>query len=330
MGERATASEWGMKAHKKFWMSKGSMRSFLEIGFLFSLFVTNSSSAFGQTSALDQASRALYRGDYTKASEVAAGHLRKFPSDVPVRVILARADIAEGKVADAFQELRKALASDPRNIDALFYLSLLAKEFSHQEGQRLISLAPDSDRAHQLLAEAALAAANQNEAETEFENALKANPHSIAVLTELAELKQSQFKFDEAINYYSQAEALDPSDYRIAYGLGSCYSSKQAFPEAVEWFRKALAIAPRSAAGRFALGDALVQNAQFEAAIPELKASLEIDPKLTEAYLLLGRAYLKLGRREEAKAVFRRFNELNRAEMHGEQKSDGAPSQNNN
>ncbi len=306
-------------------MSNALMPSFLKISLFFWLFVASSTSAFGQASVADEASRALYRGDYTKASETAASHLRKFPSDVPVRVILARADLAQGKFAEAFQELRKALASDPKNIDALFYLSLVAKEFSRIEGQKLVSLAPDSDRAHQLLAEAALAAANQTEAETEFQNALKANPRSIAVLTQLAALKQSQFKFDEAIDYYSRAEALDPLDYQIAYGLGSCYRSKQEFSPAVEWFRKALAVEPRSAAGRFALGDALVQDAQFEAAIPELKTSLEINPSLTQAYVLLGRAYLKLGRAEEAKAVFRRFNDLNRAEMHGEQKSDGAP-----
>jgi len=37
---------------------------------------------------------------------------------------------------------------------------------------------------------------------------LKANPRSIDAATELAELKRSQSKFDEAIDYYTQAAQI--------------------------------------------------------------------------------------------------------------------------
>lgn len=304
----------------------GLVRSFafLQIATLFLLFAMTSTS-LGQASALGESSRALYRGDYAKASALAAAHLRKSPSDVPVRVVLARAEIAQAEFTKAFEDLRKALAFDPKNIDALFYLSLLAKEFSQKENERFFSLAPDSDRAHQLLGEAALTASNQSQAEEEFLKALKGNPYSVIVLTELAELKRSQFKFDEAIGYYLQAERLDPLDYEIAYRLGSCYSSKQEFSEAVEWFEKAVALAPNSAVSQFALGNALFQNNQFEAAITKLKASVQIDPGMTQAYYLLGRAYSNLGRDEEAKAIFQKVNELYRAEMHTEVKREGTP-----
>lgn len=284
---------------------------------------------FGQATALDESSRALYRGDYKKASQLAAAHLQKFPNDVPVRVILARSEIAEDEFDKAFEDLRKALLVDPRNIDGLFYLSLIAKEFSQKESRRLLSFAPDSDRAHQLLGEAALAAANQTAAEEEFQKALKLNPGSLAVLAELAELRRSQFKFDEAINYYLQAARLNPSDYAIAADLGSCYASQQEFSRAIEWFRKASALAPNSAEVRYGLGNVLFQNNQYEAAVSELKSAIEIDPRMMQAYTLLGRAYSKLGRPEEAKAVLMRFNEVNRAVMHGHVKPEGprSPSQ---
>jgi tetratricopeptide (TPR) repeat protein len=278
---------------------------------------------YGQSLALTESSKAFYRGDYAQATELAKKHLRTYPTDVPVRLILARAELAQGKFQQAFEGLQKVLASDPNNIDALYYVSLIARELSHREYERLFSIAPDSDRVHQLLGEAAMAAENKSEAEEEFRKALKANPGSIEVSTELAELKRSQSKFDEAIVYYAQAEQIGPLNYEIAYGLGACYTYKQEYSRAIEWLRKAVVFAPNSAAGRFALGNALFQNGQFEAAIPELNLSLQLEPRMKQAYFLLGRAYSKLGRTDEAKAALKKLDELNRSEIPGQDKSSG-------
>jgi protein O-GlcNAc transferase len=291
---------------------------------LFLLLATNCANAFGQASALNQSTQALYRGDYTKASELATAHLRRFPNDAAVRVILARVEFAQGEFPQAFEDLRKALASDPKNVDALYYLSLTARELSQLESRRLFSLAPESDLVHQMLGEAALTAENKSEAEEQFQRALKANPRSIEVLIELAELERSQWKFAEAITYYTQAEPFDPLNSEIAYGLGVCYTYTQEYPRAIEWLQKAVTLAPDSAPGRFALGRALFHQGQFAAAIPELKAALQREPRMKEAYVLLGRAYSKLGRPEEAKAALQKLDELNRAESQAaEAKADG-------
>jgi tetratricopeptide (TPR) repeat protein len=287
---------------------------------LFLLLALNGANALAQASALTESTQALHRGEYAKAVEVAKAHLRKFPNDAPVRVILARVEFAQAEFPQAFEDLRKALAADPKNIDALYYMSLTARELSQRESQRLFALAPDSDLVHQLLGEAALIADNRSGAEEEFQKALKSNPRSIEVLTDLGELKRAQMKYDEAINYYTRAEQIDPSNYEIAYGLGVSYTYSEKYPRAIEWLRKAVALAPDSAEGRFALGKALFQNDQFAAAIPELKACLHVDPRMKQAYVLLGRAYSKLGRPEEAKAAFRKFDELNVAEL----QNDGA------
>ena len=133
-------------------------------------------------------------------------------------------------------------------------------------------------------------------------------------MTELGDLKRSQSKFDEAINYYTQAQQFGPLKFETAYGLAACYISKQEYPPAVEWSQKAVALAPDSAAGRFVLGNALFQNGQFEKAIPELKASLQMDPGMTRAYFFLGLAYSKLDRPEESKRPSKKLDEFNRPE----------------
>ena len=295
--------------------------------FLLLAFVSAASTfGFGQSRVLTEVARAFYKGDYALVTSKAKKHLQSLPKDVPVRVMLARAELAQGKFLNAFENLRKAIAADPRNIDALYYLSLTARELSQREYQRLYNLAPESDRVHQLLAESALAAENPSEAEKEFLRALDANRRSVEVATELAELKRSQSKFDEALTYYEKAADAGPINYEIAYGIGACYTYKQDYPNAIKWLQKSANLAPDSPAARFALGNALFQSSQFEAAIPELKASLRLEPKMKQAYFLLGRAYSKLGRQDEAQAAFKKLDELNRSEVPVQEKQPTAGS----
>jgi tetratricopeptide (TPR) repeat protein len=297
-------------------------------GFAFALALMLGVHASAQSASLAKATEAFYRGDYGQAAELADQQLRANPKAAPARVLLARTEIAQGNLSQAFTQLKSVLAQDPKNVDALYYLSIVARELSQQEYQRLFAMAPDSDRVHQLLGEAALAAENKSEAETEFLNALKANPRSFDAAAELAELKRSQSKFDEAITYYTQAAQIGPLNYEIAYGLGACYTYKQDYAQAVQWLRKAVAFDPESPAGRFALGNALFQGGEYALAIPELKASLKLEQQFKQAYFLLGRAYSKLGRQEESKAAFQKLDEMNRAEIPSQEKGSSTPKPN--
>ena len=273
-----------------------------------------------QTTVMHDCTEAFYRGDYPHVVQAAEKYLAVHPTDAPVRVMLARAELAQGNFSKAVEDLRKALASDPRNIDALYYLSLTAKELSRMEYQRLFALDPNSDRVHQLLGEAALATENHAEADAEFQNALKVNPKSVDAATELAELKRSQSKFDEALAYYKQAAKAGPLTYEVAYGIGACYTYKQDYAQAIEWLRKAVSLSPDAPAARFGLGNALFQSGRVKDSIPALKASLQLEPNMKQAYFLLGRAYSKLGREVEAQAAFKRLDELNRSEIPNQEK----------
>jgi len=266
---------------------------------------------FAQRPELSSSARALYRGDYEHAKELALSHLQRRPTDLPVRIILARAELAMGNYREALAELNKVLSADPHNIDALYYLSFAARGLSQQEYARLYRLDPDSSRVHQLMAESALEAHDTSQAEIEFHRALEINPHSAEVAGELAELKRSQSKFDEAIEFYSKAAEIGPLDYQIAYGLGACYTYKQDYARAIEWLRRSVAMGPDSGAAHFALGNALFQTGDWNAAVPELTASLRLEPRMKQAYFLLGRAYSKLGRKQDADAAFQKLDQLN-------------------
>jgi tetratricopeptide (TPR) repeat protein len=291
-------------------------RSFVVVAKLASIFCLTacvSAVAFSQTAALSECTRALHQGDYGRAERLATAYLEKNPLDVRMLIALGRAQLAQGELLAAFKQFRKALVRSPKDVDALYYMSFAARALSQQEYQKLLRVHPESSQVHELLAEAAVRNDNPAVAEDEFKKALQADPRFVEAVVDLAELKRSQSKFEEAITYYTQAAGLAPLSYDVAYGLGACYTYQHDYGQAVTWLNKAIRLVPDSAAAHFALGNALLQSDQLEAAIPELKGSLRLEPNMRQAYFLLGRAYTRLGRKAEADAAFRKLEELDRA-----------------
>ena len=279
------------------------------------LFLILPFTGLAQTPALNESAKALYRGEPERAATLAVTYLKTHPSDPAARVLFARAVLAQGNFQVAYDELQKALKIDPNNIDALYYLSLIATALAQNEFKQLYALAPESDRVHQLLAESFKAQENPVEAENEYLTALKVKPHSLEILVALGELKREQSKFDEAIDYYSQAEHIGPLDYDIAYGLGACYTYKQDHQKALAYFRQAIRFEASSGAAHFALGNVMFQLGQMAEAIVALKTAVTFEPKLRQAYFLLGRAQQKSGQQLAAKAAFRKVDELSQAEL---------------
>ena len=282
--------------------------------------LTSTPWVFGEgATELTESTRALYQGNNEKAALLAGKYAETHPQSLAARILLARAQTAEGKYRLAYQELQQALRVNPQSIDALFYLGQLCNLLSQMEYQQLYALAPDSARVHQLQAEWYRVQENTAKAEQEYEEALKVNPQSIEVLVALGDLTRSEFRFDEALTYYSRAYVIDPRNYDSAYGLGACYHFRQEPQKAMEYFRRAVAIDPDSGAARLALGDALLRAGQAAAAVTELRAALGLEPKMRQAYSLLGRAQQKLGLAREAEESFKKAQELIQSEMESRQ-----------
>jgi predicted Zn-dependent protease len=97
--------------------------------------------ACAQSRELTEASHALYRGEYGRASEIARQYLKLHPGSAAMHVMLARAELTGNRPEQAIVELRKALAADPRNVDAHYYLRLTTKTQAQEEYQKLFAMA---------------------------------------------------------------------------------------------------------------------------------------------------------------------------------------------
>jgi tetratricopeptide (TPR) repeat protein len=272
--------------------------------------------------AMPEYARAFHRGDYARATALAAERLKARPADVQARIILARAEAARGRFEAAYAGFRKALDLDPRSADALYYTGITAGALAQAEYERLFALAPGSARAHQLLGQSYLAQGRAAEAETELKAAIEAGPPTADVLVALGDLvRRSKLDFAEARTYYSRAIPLAPGSYDALYGVGACDSYAGEHTKAIESFRRALSIAPDSAPARLALGISLLQTGETAAAVTELEKAAKLEPRMRQAYYHLGRAYQALGRSREAEVAFARVQEL----IQQERKADESP-----
>src|SRR5437773_2667775 len=266
---------------------------------------------------LSEGTKALYSGQYEKARDLASKYLEAYPHDAPARILLARVEIAEGQFGAAQEALRTAVKLAPSNLDALYYLEGLCAILSQREFQKLLQTFPDSFRSHQVLAESYLAQNNKQGAEEEFQAALRANPESVDILNALGDLRRSEYKLDEALDYYGRAAKLSPGDYTSAYGAGACYLFQNDTLRAIASLKRAVSIDPESAAAHFALGDAWLRADHADTAVRELKEALRLKSDFRQAYSLLARAYQKLGMTRQAQEALARDQELARQKLKG-------------
>jgi tetratricopeptide (TPR) repeat protein len=257
-----------------------------------------------------EAVRAFDTGDYPNAIALAQRRLATAPGDTRALVVRGRAEAALARFEDAYRTFRAVLARQPRDTDALYYVTILGGVLAQAEYDRLLAMSPDSARAHQLLGDLFQAQDRPSDAEAEYKAGLAKAPTSVELLITLGDLTRRQSRFEDALGYYERALRLAPRHFDVLYGLGVTRSYRQEYAQAIEQLRAALRVDGTSAAAHFALGHALLQSGQPALAVPELQTAAAREPRMLQAQYLLGRALSALGRTEEAAAVFEKVKGL--------------------
>jgi tetratricopeptide (TPR) repeat protein len=261
---------------------------------------------------IDEAFKALYSGDAGRTLRLTSEYLEGHPSDVRVLVLQARAHIVRQEYEAAYDGLVKALALDERNVDALYFLSVVAAQLSTDAFDRVFTLQPEGARVHQLMARSLRLQESPLEAAAEYELALKADPNLGDALLEFAGMDREQSNCGHAIDLYERAQRVQPS-YDGAYGLGVCLALQNNHARAIDAFREALKYDPKSAAAEFGLGSSLLQMGDAASAVAALRRAVQLAPNMRETYYVLGRAYQKLGDSERAQEAFARATALARS-----------------
>lgn len=189
----------------------------------------------------------------------------------PPALVRAREHHAAGRLLNAAEAYRQAIAEDIRSLWALLGLSLIAR----QSNQALPALR---------MARAAIAAAPANAlAWTNYADTLSA--FGRALLAESA---------------YQHAITLDPTIAAAHYGLGNCLALRSRYASALASFETAVRLAPHLADFHFALAFTLGKLGRHGEAANAYRHALTLRPSFPSAWLNLGVELVADGRADLA------------------------------
>ena len=158
-----------------------------------------------------------------------------------------------GHLGQARELYCRVLQADPRQVDALHYLGLIA----HQVGQHALAaqcmeqaLAVNAGSAahHNNLGEVYRALGKAARAEASFRGALDLRPDLVEAHTNLGSALKEQGRLDEARDSYEQALRLRPDDVVAINNLGNVLKDQGRLGEAAGCYRHALRVKPDYAA----------------------------------------------------------------------------------
>ena len=134
---------------------------------------------------------------------------------------------------------------------------------------------------------------------------LKLDPSSARGYNLLGVISHQQGNLAEAERAFLQASKLDPRSAEAHNNLGNCYASEKKFDLASKEFLSTLQISPNNRDANYALGSLFLAEHKPERALPFFE---HVQPADLPAMLNLTRAFLEMGRRDEALEMARRIS----------------------
>jgi tetratricopeptide (TPR) repeat protein len=159
---------------------------------------------------------------------------------------------------------------------------------SRQVFEAWIRALPNDPVAHQRLGLIARAERKDAEALSHFEAALAASPRAIEPLYEIASIKSSQGKWQEAKDRVLRQLTQIPDSAPHHNLLGRIWMAGKDLPQAEAEFKKAIEIDNKELASFLNLAEVYYAAGKVDHAIAEYEAALKKNPKLIMARVMLG------------------------------------------
>jgi tetratricopeptide (TPR) repeat protein len=213
---------------------------------------------------------------------------------------------------------RRVVANDPRG--EAYYAYTIA-QMNVQAGRfkdavpymrTAIKRDPNSASLWTQLAQLLLRADNVEDAVVAARRAVELAPDQVSTHMTLAELLRTQRKIPEAEAELERAIALSPSSEEPYLTLARIYVEQKAYDKARAVLLRLVEQQPRLAQAQFLLGRLAIETENWDEAIARLTAAVELDPDHDGAWSALGAVYGEaLHKNEEAIAVYRRAVKAN-------------------
>src|SRR5262245_9919131 len=237
------------------------------------------------------------------------------PAEVETHNALGVAYVQLGRVPEALDQFRSALALAPNHAQASYNIGVIAMAQNRipdaiASFERAIAARPDYAEAHNNLGVALEATGRADEAERHFRAALAALPSHPAAHNNLGRLLLSRGNVGEAIPHFRSALLTRPDDPDALYNLGRGLIAEHHEREAVQLWRRAIAARPEGLAILVDTAWLLATNASVlnaDAAVTFAEKANQISGGGNPAVLdVLAAAYASQGRMDLASRTAQR------------------------
>lgn len=212
-----------------------------------------------------------------------------------------------GDDEEAATLLKEFLSQNPAHPDALYWLAKSFQTLSVRAFARIVAVAPDSARAHQLRAEGLEKQQQFQEAITEYDEVLKREPNlpRIHYAQGMALLRSGSW--EAARKAFERELQIDPLNARVSLRLGQLARRAANYNEALRFLAKANEIDPESGESHLELSLVLIRNGSYREALPHLLAAARLLPDEYTIHFQLFRVYRGLGQKELAQRELQIF-----------------------
>lgn len=203
--------------------------------------------------------------------------------------------VAKDDPESALGMYRHIAALDPSRWEANFnaglvYMKRGDREKAEKELYEAHERKSPADKAASALGLLYHSAGKTGKAINVLESALS-NGRTAPALINLAYLKQSAGKTDEAAKLYMEAEALDPVNPIIHYNLGLLFYKTGQYEKSASRFEKTIAAGKKDEATIEAHAQSLIKLRKYEEALAALKQLNQLDPAVAAPYKNMGIIY---------------------------------------
>lgn len=240
------------------------------------------------------------------------------PEALRVTTLIGLAHFGAGEYAEAVPFLKKATASDPRNLPFRLTLAqscLWSGQYTCvlDVYREIVNLNADSAEADMLAGEAMDEMKDKAGAAEQFRAAVKADPKMPEAHFGLGYLLWGLMQFEQAAGQFQAELAINPRHAESMTYLADCDIQLGSPDAAKPLLEKAVSIDPKIEQAHIDLGILAGDAKRKDDALRELKIAERLKPGDQNVHWRLARLYQSEGRKAEAKAEFDKTRSLQKA-----------------
>ncbi len=202
----------------------------------------------------------------TEAEKYAREVLGADANNIEGYILRASVRTAQQKWTEAEQDLKRAIALDPKRVESHLSYAKFWQERGKSGAERAAFLA---------------------EAEKHFKQALELNSKSSLAHLAFADFLYSNQRLDEAETQLKQAVDAEPNDRIALAAIARFYESRKNLAEAEKYLTRLAEVNPDKNAGRAQLIDLHAREGKIDQAINEYQDLIKQSPKFIHAYVQL-------------------------------------------